>query len=300
MIWKNRVNIAGSFVFIQFICLSVAAQTIRIEFKSAQTVDAVPEVTNPVAFCVGLDRSIYVADAGRERIVRIDSAGTGFLQIGRLGFRDDEFDGLLDVHTSDGLNLYAVDSRNRRIQRYGRRLEWIASVRDADVARGVYDKSSVPLNLGRPVALTVSPLGDLFLIDDQLGEIVRVNRQARADFRFGGVSSHAGRLRKPHRIASSGTRIAVADEEGVALFDYFGRFLRRIDESYGRPRDVAIDRRNRMWILYTSAWICVNDAGNRLGSWPNDENFIALETDVDLYLLANRPVRIVTYTILTP
>lgn len=294
------MNIAASFLFVQLICLSVTAQALRIELKSVQPVEAVPEVTNAVAFCVGVDRSIYIADAGRERIVRIDSTGQGLLQVGRLGFRDDEFDGLLDVHTADGLNLYAVDSRNRRIQRYGRRLELIASVRDADLARGVYDKSSVPLKLGLPVALTVSPLGDLFVIDDQMGEIVRINRQARVDIRFGGVSANAGRLRKPHRIASSGTRIAIADEEGVALFDYFGRFLHRIDESYGRPRDVAIDRRNRVWILYGSAWICVDDGGRRLGSWSNDEDFITLESDVDLYLLANRPARIVTYTVLTP
>lgn len=299
---KNRVNIAGPFVFVQLICLSAscAAQEIRVELKSAQLLTSAPEVSNPVAFCMGVDRSVFVADAGRERIVRLDSTGNVITQVGRLGFRDDEFDGLLDLHTSDGLNLYAVDSRNRRIQRYGRRLNLVASVRNADVARGSYDKSSVFLKLGWPVALAVSPLGDLFIVDDQLGEIVRINRQARVDLRFGGVSAHAGRLRKPHRIASSTTLVAVADEEGVALYDYFGSFLRRVDNSHGRPRDVAIDRRNRLWILYASVWTCVDETGKALGSWSNDQDGIAVEADTDVFVLAPHPIRVLTYTVLTP
>ncbi len=297
------MNIAGVLLFVQAFCAvqMSLAQFAHLDLTHVIPLQAVPELLNARSFCKGLDRSWYVIDGERQRIVRFDSTGHMVDQVGRLGWRDNEFDGLLDIHTADGLNIFAVDANNRRLQRYGRRLEWIATVRDGQFSSGAYDKSYVAVDLGRPAAVAATALGDIFYIDDQAVGIARINRRGKIDLRFGGVSAAAGKLRKPSRIAASKSVVVVCDQSGTIVYDYFGQLIRRVESERGRPMDVAIDRRDRIWILYGDGTEVLDPRGTSIGQYSIDESdLVSLDVDSNLYVLALNPSRILIYSISTP
>ena len=198
--------------------------------------DTTVALRHPRAIAVDPLGNLYVADTGNHRIVWFGPEGKFVRYLGGLGGGREQFDTPTDVCAPDGLNLFVVDQNNNRIVRLDRRLNFVA----AYAGRGFRDE------IGRfalPAGIAVSPQGDLFLSEEEQNGIIKFNAFLQPVSRFGGLQSGETVLSRPEQLAVLGNRWLVVvdrDAERLALFDYFGNFIRFFPDSLVRqPQGLA-------------------------------------------------------------
>ncbi len=184
----------------------------------------------------------YVIEGGTNKILRLDSEGKLLANIGGFGVQREGFDSPRDIAT-DGMNVYIADRGNQRISHFDRFLNFIALLQNRpDASVQVSEPSgSLSSQVWRPISVSVSPQGDLFLIDEAQQQALRINpftfastqqqRQNPIQFIFGGFNSGAGRLIEPNRLqAAKSGKIFVSDEGAKCLFvyDLFGNFVAQV------------------------------------------------------------------------
>ncbi len=253
-IWFGWLALAG--------CLlpgAAQAQVLsRPTFRFTRTLNEAPQpnavLKKPESFAVSLTGDLYVADTGNNRLVKLDADGGYVAHVGGFGWRPNQFDTPLDVACPDGLNIYVADFNNRRIQRYNKYLELISSLGSSKVTQLSADQTRKDLDIGTPAGVAVSSQGDLFSSDPEQSVILKINRFARLDARFGGFSTGRGRLTRPARLTTTGQFVYVVDESRIVRFDYYGNPLGEITEGLERPVDVAVDGQGRCYVA---------DAGRR-------------------------------------
>lgn len=182
----------------------------------------------------------YVIEGGAARILRISKDGTVLANIGGFGVEREGFDSPKDI-TTDGVNVYIADRGNQRISHFDRYLNFIALLQnrpDASSQLSQEPSSSLAAQVWRPISISISPQGDLFLLDEAQQQAIRINpfnftslqqqRQNPIQFIFGGFNSGAGRLIQPNRLqATKSGKIFVSDEGAKCLmvYDLFGNFV---------------------------------------------------------------------------
>ena len=202
---------------------------------------------NPSGICSGSDGSIYVADTGNHRVVVFDSSGRWMKEIGGLGLGSYQFNRPSDVTAKSGLDILIADTGNDRIQRFNRRLGYISTVSNSQF-------------FSEPTALDVSSFGDIFILDSDQRQVVKIDALANRIVMFGGTGSGSGELTDPKDIAVQGNEsMWVADgiSGNVVQFDVFGNYLQQRHIGDGiEVRGIAV-RDNIIWIA----------AGDRVGSF---------------------------------
>jgi hypothetical protein len=184
----------------------------------------------------------YVIEGATNKILRLDSQGKVLANIGGFGVQREGFDSPQDLAT-DGMNVYIADRGNQRISHFDRFLNFIALLQNRpDASVQVSETSgSLSTQVWRPISVSVSPQGDLFLLDEAQQQALRINpftfattqqqRQNPIQFIFGGFNSGAGRLIEPNRLqATKSGKIFVSDEGAKCLFvyDLFGNFVAQV------------------------------------------------------------------------
>ena len=200
---------------------------------------------NPSGICSGSDGSIYIADTGNHRVVVFDSTGRWVKEIGGLGLGSYQFNRPSDVTAKSGLDILVADTGNDRIQRFNRRLGYISTVSNSQL-------------FTEPTALDVSSFGDIFILDGDRRQVVKIDALANRIVVFGGTGSGSGELTDPKDIAVQGNEsVWVADgtSGNVIQFDVFGNYLQQRHLGDGiEIRGIAV------WDNFV--WIAV---GNRIG-----------------------------------
>lgn len=166
--------------------------------------------------------NIYVANTGRNLLVRFNSTGDSTGEVGGYGWGDFQFDKPYDVCATNGIEIYVADYNNNRIQRFDRTL--------ANVATLSTDQSNDDSKkFGYPSGVAVSRLGDLFICDDEDVRIVKVNTFSTVERTFGGYGEGAGSLTMPRQIAvGPNDDIFISDKGRIAVYDNFGSYLMSI------------------------------------------------------------------------
>ncbi len=165
---------------------------------------------------------IYVIDADKNQLILIGEDNKQKESVGGFGWSDGSFDMPTGVAT-DGVNIYASDYGNHRIQRFDRNLNYISSLYTRDTA-------DISYRFGYPMDIALSEFGDLFVID---GENLRVLKFSSLHFyerSFGDINSGKGKLDNPIRLVVTTSRIFVGETNRIAVFDYFGNYLGCIGE----------------------------------------------------------------------
>ncbi|MFQ3598218.1 MAG: hypothetical protein SNJ66_07735 [Chloroherpetonaceae bacterium] len=184
----------------------------------------------------------YVIEGGTNKILRLDSQGKVLANIGGFGVQREGFDSPRDLAT-DGMNVYIADRGNQRISHFDRFLNFIALLQNRPDASVQASETSGSLSsqVWRPISVSASPQGDLFLIDEAQQQALRINpftfastqqqRQNPIQFIFGGFNSGTGRLIEPNRLqATKSGKIFVSDEGARCLmvYDLFGNFVAEV------------------------------------------------------------------------
>lgn len=184
----------------------------------------------------------YVIEGGTNKILRLNSQGQVLANIGGFGIQREGFDSPCDLAT-DGMNVYIADRGNQRISHFDRFLNFVALLQNRPDAslQSSEISGSLSSQVWRPISVSVSPQGDLFLLDEAQQQALRINpftfattqqqRQNPIQFIFGGFNSGAGRFIAPNRLqATKSGKIFVSDEGAHCLFvyDLFGNFVTAI------------------------------------------------------------------------
>lgn len=177
---------------------------------------------NPRGISVDPAGNVYVADTGRDLLVRFDSAGDSTGEVGGQGWGDFQFDRPYDVCATNGVEIFVADYNNNRIERFDRTL--------ANVATLAGDQSNDDSkNFGFPSGVTVSRLGDLFICDDENERIVEVNTFSTVERTFGSYGEGAGSLTMPRQVEiGPDDAVYVSDKGRIAVYDNFGNYVRSI------------------------------------------------------------------------
>lgn len=148
---------------------------------------------NPRAISIAPTGLIYIADTGHHRVIAVDTSGQLIYEIGGLGSGSGQFRWPRDVAAEFGASVWVLDYGNRRLQRFSLSLEWLATIEFEKLREG----ESI-----RPEEIAVSPSGDLYLIDAENSEIVRIDAAGNVLLSTGG---HAEYLRNGRSYACNST-----------------------------------------------------------------------------------------------
>ncbi len=232
--------------------------SVPIKFKTAQILDLKSlsvTVKKPAALSVSLYGDIFIVDPEQHLLIRLDPNGAYVNHTGGFGWNDQQLDTPKDVSTYDGLNIYVADYQNQRIQRYNRNLQYISSTGQASGNRlGMDSKISQGTDVGYPAALAISPLGDMFCVDQEKNQVIRISSTGLRGLTFGGFESGRGQLNSPSRIRVTKDRVYILDQSRIVMYDYFGNYLSELSHSLvRRPGDLFVDRYERIYIAESSS-----------------------------------------------
>ena len=228
--------------------------TVQLQVKPALVISNAG-FNAPRGMAVAPDGSIYVADTGNSRIVRIDSSGN---VVNSWGSRTPDnpnppapgaFSEPWGVAVDSQGNVYVADTWNHRVQKFNADgqflLEWGQA---GQISEG-------PDRLWGPRGIAVSPDGRVYLTDTGNKRVAVFDTSGKYLFEFGIEAD--GRLDEPVGIAiDSDGQVYVADTWNlrVAVFSSDGEFLRNwpvqgwISGSLDNKPYLAVDAQRRVYI----------------------------------------------------
>jgi hypothetical protein len=160
--------------------------------------------------------NVFVSDRGTHMIHRIARTGLIEQSIGGYGWGNQEFDRPSGIWAENGVDVYIADYGNHRIQRFDRRLTYIASLETRVTGFEIE-------RFGYPVAVMLNRQGDLYIADEENLRIVCFSSFDRHVRTFGGFDAGRFRIGQPKRIQIFlDDMIVVQDGKRLLFFDQFG------------------------------------------------------------------------------
>lgn len=176
---------------------------------------------------------VFVLDIDRATLHKFDAVGRFIRSVGGPGSERDGFATPTDLSAADGINVFIADRGNQRIVQYDRSLNYVTSL---NVAPSPEAGSTSDAGLWYPISVSVSPHGELFILEESQRQVIRINpfksQNTLSDLstllRFGGFSSGRGNLLEPYQIeVNSAGLVFVSDvqQRCVAAYDQFGNYI---------------------------------------------------------------------------
>lgn len=250
---------------------------------------------------------LYVADAGPNVVVMLDSEGERQQVLGGSGTRAGEFDTPSDVDPTNGQVIVVADAYNGRVQRFsedGQYLEAlpVGRVQTSEGPGRAFDDgrdgSAVQGN-GRPISVASTGNGSSYVLDQRNRAVHRWNELSGAE-RINGGSSGRGRLDDPVSLAiGKRGRIYVADagREKVLVFQRFGTFLRVLPVPNLPDLQSVATHDRRVWITTSDGLIIWNQRTKsvRERTFPLEEALVdTARKNTGLYVLTG--TRLIRYS----
>lgn len=197
------------------------------------------ELKFPKGIASGLRGSVFVPDAGNNRIQRFDPDGKPLGPVGAEGDGPAEFQYPCDIEIDDVGTLYIADTGNSRIQKLTRQ-----GVQLLCVGGGGGE-----VEFDRPTGVMVDNDHNIYVADTEHHRVVKLDSEGKPLMEFGKKGGKPGELDAPSdvRVDDAGT-IFVADQDNtrVQKFDAAGKFLAEFSlggasQTGGVGGDVAVD-----------------------------------------------------------
>jgi len=230
-----------------FIQVPLFGQTIQYTYLGSfgSSGNGEGELSAPHGISTDIAGNVYIADTGNHRIQKFDRTGNFILQRGGFGWSDNQFDEPVDIWAQSGLEIFVADKNGGKISRLDKDLNFIS----------VFHTETESLGEDAfifPMSITLSPQGDLFILEGENNKIVKMNFLGKIDFDFGAYDIMSEYLKNPLKIdISKQNQIYVSDKtlKEVLVFDYFGNFLKRIGGTVlSSPAGISFDDSGRIFI----------------------------------------------------
>jgi DNA-binding beta-propeller fold protein YncE len=161
--------------------------------------------------------NIYISDAKRDNVLKLDAKGNFIAYLGKSGGGSDGFDTPLGIAVDAGDNLYVADSRNHRVKKYGP---------DGKLLKIWGKEGTKDGEFMSPKGVSVGPAGRVFVLDSQRVQKFTANGDWMAS--WGKVGKRDGEWTDPSGIFVDKTRcVYIADTGNHRLqkFDENGRLI---------------------------------------------------------------------------
>ena len=186
----------------------------QIQFIKEITPRSVPKIVDFQSVAISTFGDIYLLEQKRCEIYRLKDDGSVVNVFGGYGWGIGQFDLPMDLNISSGLDLLVADYNNHRIVRFDRNLNYLVT----------YPEPGGEIQISYPRSVALSNLGEIFILNDENSEIVRLKVNEAEIITFGGVEYGNYALREPRliRLSSSGL-VTVLEKNGRILqFDRYG------------------------------------------------------------------------------
>jgi hypothetical protein len=162
---------------------------------------------------------LLVVDGGRNLLCRYSAAGELLKSIGGKGWGALEFDQPTDVCASFPLDIFIADFNNRRLERFDRNMNFVQSLTEDNIAsspqQGFYARAS-----------SISPLGELYVVETDGRRVLKFTSQLSLEREFGSYNAGAGTLHAPaDLVVGDDGAINVADGGRIVKFDAYGNYV---------------------------------------------------------------------------
>ncbi len=163
---------------------------------------------------------IYLLEKKRHEIYRLDCTGKVLNTNGGFGWEEGCFDTPIDISIGSGLDVVVADYNNHRLVRFDRFLNFLT----------VFSFSDEETEISYPRSVTVSKLGEIFILDEESGEVIRFDMQKNEVSKFGGAEYREYTLLDPLqiRINKNGILTVLESDGRLVQFDRFGTPIREI------------------------------------------------------------------------
>lgn len=190
-----------------------------------------------VAASVDPAGNVYVVDRDADMVHKLDRNVFIENSIGGYGWGNHEFDRPTDVWAENGIDIFVADYGNHRVQRYDRRLSYVATLETRNTGFEIEQ-------FGYPVGVAMNRQGDLYVVDEENLRIVSFGGVDRHRKTFGGMEAGRFRISSPRKIELYGDDlIAVRDGTRLLFFDQFGSPYREVSSRIlSRFKDFTIVR----------------------------------------------------------
>ncbi len=185
------------------------------------------ELNLPVSLAEGPDSSLFVADAGLNRIVKFSLSGRYLGETGG-GAGVERFSYPCGIARRRGFALFVCDAENGRLVQMDERMSLFSafSLNDKGKDRVFW-----------PSGIAAAPSGLLYVLDRRDGEVLVLEPDGRSYPFFKDNGLVAGRPLAPAAAAVLNGRVFLSDERqgSVLCFDRFGNFLSSAGRGWGVP-----------------------------------------------------------------
>lgn len=240
-------------VFYAIVILAHAA----LAQEPPQTLAPVAQFQMARALAITTLGEIFVLDGALSRLYKLDQNGQKIAHVGGFGIDREAFDNPLDL-TTDGLNVFVADRGNQRVSQFDRNLNFVTLLQHRPTPITSLGLAREPATsagqLWRPISLSLSGQGDLYILDEAQRQVIRINpltfaselqqRQNPTQFQFGGFDAGAGNLIDPQCVQTSRSgKVFVSDRgaQAVFVYDLFGNFVMQIGKGMlHAPRALGI------------------------------------------------------------
>lgn len=193
-------------------------------------------LSSPWGISFGVDGTLYVCDRDRSGIVRLDREGNNIAVFSGSGSRIERLYSPIDVCSSGGMAIYAVDAANSHILRFDRNLKNAYVIYKKDSAENKLFGSFNGLAFDKTT-------GDLFVTDRDTGALIRIDMLGGSIKSRGAFGTGKDSFHEPAGldVTDDGTIIiADTDARAVAILNHFSAEINYIGEKLlEAPVDVA-------------------------------------------------------------
>lgn len=184
---------------------------------------------------------IYLLQSNNNKVQKIGPNPHILAEIGGFGFGVGQFNNPTSIYTNDGgLNIYVLDSENRRIARLNSDLKWL----DQITLESAYDNQAV----GDLTGLALNSLGEFYVSDPRNFRILKLD----AEGKLSGILSGRSKLIIPGDLLCDKRDYVYAcnqTDSSIVCFDDLGNLSGRTkNELFKIPQRIAVHE-ERLLIL---------------------------------------------------
>ena len=203
------------------------------------------ELREPFGLAVDHRGSLYVTDAGNNRMISFDPNLNAQLEIGGYGRQPGLFDQPNFIVVDNDLNLLVSDAGNQRLVRYNSSLNYVDEINLVD--------DEALLKYGISSGIAVTDYGEVWMSDRQNNRIAVFDNAGRFDRFIGDFGYSGGQLSSPEKIIYGDQGHFIVCDAGnarIMIYDDYGNFLRRIvSDELKYPISLAVDKQQRYWVI---------------------------------------------------
>jgi len=217
-------------------------------------------------------KSLYVADTGNDRIVRLDQEGRFMAEYGGFGLafgdrseeREDSLDEPYDVAAGGFSNIYVTDQNNDRVAQFDAYKSF-----KGNLFPKAGDRDA---RLNRPRGITTDGENHVWVVDGRADRVLKLTPNGDKLLELGGFGWSQWQFKDPVQVAvDADGRIFVSDRGNrrVQVFDRFGSHVQEVKDHLKSPTGLGIDGDGLLYVTddETGELNLYSPSGRRIAFW---------------------------------